>query len=208
MTYNFSKVLLHFIRVSVSVGEPSPISHLWLFVFKNPDLWSSLDAGFPKSVDIVYILWTQASFSPLPSWSCEVISSAAKVFPTQISMTCWKLTSRISLCLKFAPTLEVPHLWEVSFQLVGSWRTGLPVACSTPLCLESCAVWISSFYELCLLLPRQGQFDKWIRTERERKAELQKQEEIPDEHKAAGCCSRKWKWSRSVVSDFLQPYGL
>ena len=124
MTYNFSKVLLHFIRVSVSVGEPSPISHLWLFVFKNPDLWSSLDAGFPKSVDIVYILWTQASFSPLPSWSCEVISSAAKVFPTQISMTCWKLTSRISLCLKFAPTLEVPHLWEVSFQLVGSWKQG------------------------------------------------------------------------------------
>ena len=90
----------------------------------------------------------------------------------------------------------------------GSWRTGLPVACSTPLCLECCAVWISSFYELCLLLPRQGQFDKWIRTERERKAELQKQEEIPDEHKATGCCSRKWKWSRSVVSDFLQPYGL
>ena len=64
------------------------------------------------------------------------------------------------------------------------------MACSTPPCLECCAVWIFSFYELCLLLPRQGQFDKWIRTERERKAELQKQEEIPDEHKAADCCSR------------------
>ena len=41
--------------------------------------------------------------------------------------------------------------------LVGSWRTGLPVACSARLCLECCAVWIPSFYELCPLLPRQGQ---------------------------------------------------
>ena len=72
-------------------------------------------------------------------------------------MTCWKLTSRISLGLKCAPTLDIPHLWGVSFRLVGSWRTGLPVACSARLCLECCAVWIPSFYELCPLLPRQGQ---------------------------------------------------
>ena len=174
MAYNFSKVLLHFVKVNVSIGKPNPIPHLWLFVFENPNLWNSLEAGFQKSVDIVSILWTQASFSPLPSRSCEVISFAAKVFSTQISVTCWKSTSCVFLCLEFAPRLEVPCLCQVSLRLVGSWRTGLPVAlrwgAGVPLCLECCAVWRSFFCELCPLLPSKGQLDKWIRTERERQS--------------------------------------
>lgn len=181
MTYKFSKVLLHFVRVNVSVGEPSPLYPVFV-ILKNPNLWKSLELGLQKSVGVIYILLTQASFSPLPSWPYEITSFAAKVFDTDINDLLEVNKLYCFLCAQgFRPGLKSPSGFLLASRFLESravcgregslfpwsdlWSSDLP-------CVD-CAR--SSLVEVGLT--SDPEMRKGI------KAELLKQEETPDEQK-------------------------
>lgn len=189
MTYNFPKVLLHFIRVSVSIGETQPHIPTLIICIQEPR----------------FVKFTSSWFSKV-CWHC-LHSLNTGLFLSLAIMVMW---GHFFCCqgfsnINFNDLLEVnkPHFSRFKV-CTYAWHSpplgGLLPAGRFLENRATCGLFRSSLLGvLCSLdsfllwtvptAPQAGS-DKWIRTERERKAERQKQEEIPDEPKAADCCSR------------------